>query len=145
MAKAQNSPKQPKRKATRGSWAKGKSGNPGGRPANGITFAAELRHVLSMTGPEIAKVCRIFAKDFKALPEDMDMRKMIILRWIASVMSEPTPGLLQQMIDRTDGPVPTKISGDEDAPLTIKVVYVKRNGNSSGIAGASPVTGEGKE
>ena len=121
MAQAQNSPKQPKRAPTAGSFKPGQSGNPGGRPKDGESFATVLRDLLSKDGPEIANLCKTYAKEFRQLPAGVNMRSMIALRWIVSLMAEPTTGLLQQMIDRTDGPVPSVLQGDKDKPLEVNV------------------------
>lgn len=90
-------------------FKKGESGNPGGRPKGGTSFAAVLREFLEMDGPQVAAVAGKFAQEFKALQPGLELRQMIALKWIMSIMNEPTPGLLQQLVDRTDGPVPTKI------------------------------------
>lgn len=125
--KADSSPKQTKRAATAGSFKPGVSGNPGGRARTGESFASVLRDLLSKDGPEIAKTCEVYARDFKNLPSGVNLRAVIALRWITSVLNEPTPGLIQQMIDRTDGPITSKVGGDADAPFTIRVEYVKRS------------------
>lgn len=125
--KADSSPKQTKRKPTAGSFKPGVSGNPGGRARTGESFASVLRDLLSKDGPEIAQTCEVYARDFKSLPKGVNLRAVIALRWITSVLNEPTPGLMQQLIDRVDGPVPSKVGGDEDAPFTIRVVYENRD------------------
>jgi len=117
----QNRPEQAKRKANKTSFKPGQTGNPGGRPKDGESFASVLRDLLSKDGPEIAGLCTTYAKEFRQLPKGVNMRSMIALRWIASLMADPTTGLLQQMIDRTDGPVPSVLQGDKDKPLEVNV------------------------
>lgn len=116
----QNSAKQPK-KATAGSFKPGQSGNPGGRPKDGESFASVLRDLLSKDGPEIARMCKLYAKEFAQFPEGVNMRQIVVMRWLASILNEPSTGLLQQMIDRTDGPVPSVLKGDSEAPILIKI------------------------
>lgn len=159
-AKAQNSAKQPKRKATRGSWPKGQSGNPGGRPKDGTSFASVLKHFLAMTGPQVAKVCKLYAKQFTELGDDVDLRGVVALRWIMSIIDEPTPGLLQQLVDRVDGPVPSKnehtgadggpietrdaISDDERISRIAAILgaaRARRDGQAAGGSPADPTAG----
>lgn len=137
--------KQRKRPAPKTAWKPGQSGNPGGRKKGGDSFASVLREFLGMSGPAIAGKIAFFKREFAKLPDDVDLRSLIALRWITSIMNEPTPGLMKELLDRTDGPVPTKIEGSDESPLTIKVVYVKRNGFDSGAIGAAsqPTVSEG--
>jgi len=121
MAQAQNSPKQPKRPPTAGSFKPGQSGNPGGRPKDGESFASVLRDLLSKDGQEIANLCKTYAKEFRQFPAGVNMRSMIALRWIVALLNDPTPGLLQQMVDRVDGPVPSVLQGDKEKPLEVSV------------------------
>lgn len=135
--KADSSPKQAKRAATAGSFKPGVSGNPGGRARTGESFASVLRDFLAMDGPQAAKACATYAKDMNKLPAGVNLRAMIALRWITSVLNDPTPGLVQQLIDRVDGPVPSKISGDKDDPFLIRVEYVKRSNSVDGVASST--------
>lgn len=100
-----------------------------------------MRDILSMSGPEIAKAYKHHIKEYNSFPKELTLRQLISLRWAESIINEPTPGLLQQLIDRTDGPVPTVHAGDEESPITVKVIYVRRNGG--GAAGTSPESSEG--
>ena len=110
----QNRQVKAKRKANQTSFKKGQVANPGGRPHDGVSFASVLRDFLAMDGQQIAAVCKAYASEFKKLPEGVNMRQLIALKWIMAIMNDPTPGLLQQLVDRVDGPVPTKIEGTEN-------------------------------
>jgi len=114
--------KQAKSKANQTSFKKGQSGNPGGRPRTGESFASVLREFLAMDGKQVAAICKTYAKQFNQLPEGVNLRQMIALRWLMSLVDEPSPGLLQQLVDRVDGVVPTKVEGTE---IPIRIVIDK--------------------
>lgn len=102
-------------------WKPGQSGNPKGRPREGESFAHVMREVLAMSGPEVAAAYQQRVKEYSKLPAGVTIRQLIVLRWIEAILNEPTPGLLQQMVDRVDGPVPTRVEGAEGGPVLVKI------------------------
>ena len=116
-----NRPEQKPRRLPSTAYKPGQSGNPNGRPKDGESFASVLRNLLAKDGPEIAKMCKVYAKEFSVYPAGVDMRHIVVMRWLASLLNEPSTGLLQQMIDRTDGPVPSVLKGDSESPILIKI------------------------
>lgn len=94
--------------------------NNGGRPKDGESFASIAREILSMTGPQVAETCTAFAKDMKALPENVSLRWLLTLRLVQSLINEPSPGLFEQLADRTDGPVEKK----DGTLAVVRIEYV---------------------
>lgn len=108
--------------------------NSGGRPRDGESFASIAREILSMTGPQVAETCTAFAKDMKALPENVSLRWLLTLRLVQSLINEPSPGLFEQLADRTDGPVEKK----DQALAVVRVEYVNdwRDTSTNASSGA---------
>ena len=115
-----------------------------GRPPDDATWGGTMRAIQEMTPEAIADwVSGPMADQFRKMPKGVTLKQIATMRWIALNIDEPGIGLVREWIDRTDGPVPQNIAGDPDAPLTIKVMYVKP-GNSDSTPGTASSTTEGK-
>ncbi len=86
-------------------WKPGQSGNPGGRPRNEDSLAAQLREVLAEVDEESGKTkARLLAEKYVALGLD------------GNVMA------ITAIADRVDGKPPHSVTlkGDTDAPLHVR-------------------------
>lgn len=112
----------PKRKAPPTAWKPGQSGNPGGRPKNQQSITYWLNEFGNMMPAQLAELCETYAKDLRKVKGEMSMFAHIAVRTLMAQINEPTPGLLAQILDRTEGKVQDKlqVSGDENAPLVVK-------------------------
>jgi len=116
MSEIENKP-EAKRKGNP-AWRKGgASPNPGGRPKNEVSITHWLKTWGEMSSAEAAELCVTYAKELKQVKGDLPIAAIAALRVWMTVMSEPTPGLFAQLLDRIDGPVPTKLEGGESAIL----------------------------
>jgi hypothetical protein len=108
--------------------------NNGGRPKDGESFASIAREILSMTGPQVADTCTMFADQMKVLPENVTLRWLLTLRLVQSLINEPSPGLFEQLADRTDGPVEKK----DSALAVVRIEYVNDWRDTSSDASSRP-------
>jgi hypothetical protein len=120
-AKSENTDKSDKRVAPSTAWKPGQSGNPGGRPRNEVSLTHWLREWGGMTSAQAAELCATYAKELRAAKSgEMPLAALAALRVWMTVISEPTPGLFGQLLDRMDGPVPTRLEGGE-RPVLVKL------------------------
>jgi len=111
-ANTQKTTRHPERK-TKTSWKPGcTSPNPNGRPKEGQAWTAIVREVTNLTPEEVLSVIRLdteIGKSFRNIPAKVQMKYLIALRVIASLMDEPNASLLNVLMDREDGKVADKL------------------------------------
>jgi hypothetical protein len=100
-------------------WVKGQSGNPNGAPRKGASWAEAIRWATEQTAGEI--VDRLESGELRAafarMPKKMQLKHLIVLRWLAAQMFDPSPGLAALIMDREDGKVADKI--ESNGPLVV--------------------------
>jgi len=89
-----------------GTWGKGQSGNPRGRPPKGETWRDVLSEVLGMSGNEVAEWCDLLAKDYRKVGT-VRVRDAIAARVLLALISDPSPSLFREVMERVDGLLPT--------------------------------------
>jgi hypothetical protein len=132
MDEAHNTQKTPalQRRATRGSWQPGQSGNPGGRPKAGATWAKTIIQLSEMTAEQIAdEVGRgtTLGKQFLTMPKQVPLKRLVTARILAALMFEPTPGLWAGLMERAEGRVPLAL---DVATLTLSPEQVQERINT---------------
>lgn len=98
----------------------GKSGNPEGRAAEGESWAAVIKRISNMTGPELAAWLKglQWAKMIGQLPK-VTLKELVIARVFVALVNDPTPGLFSALMERAEGKPVQPISGPEGGPLQI--------------------------
>ena len=108
-SKSQNTAKTQKRKAPPTAWQKGQSGNPGGRPKNQQSITYWLNEFGNMTPVQAGKLFKLLARELDKGGDELPVFAIVALRTLVSLMNEPTPGLIAQVLDRTEGKVADKL------------------------------------
>ena len=109
----------PKRRSKSG-WRPGQSGNPKGRPPDGQSWSAIIREISEMSPEQIARMVgndNDLGRAFLQMPRKVQMKYLIIARTIAALMFEPSKGMLDTLLERTDGKVQDKL--DVSGALTV--------------------------
>jgi len=131
MTKSQNTEKsdKPKRKAPPTAWQKGQSGNPGGRPKNEQSITYWLKEFGAMTPAQLAELCEDYAKELRKIKGNMSMFAHIAVRTLMGQINEPSPGLLAQLLDRTEGKVKDQLelTGADGGPVAITTIEVVKD------------------
>lgn len=126
---AANSAKHQKRKPTPASWKPGQSGNPKGRPSLGESYREIFSAAGNLTIGELRERYPHYGARFAAVPDDVKLKELVALSVLVGLASEPTPGMLATLLDRTDGPVEHVISlnkmSDADIAEAIKPVLAR--------------------
>ena len=96
-------------------WVKGQSGNPKGRPKNGLCITSIIKAKLS-----------------EKVPGDTQGRTWIDViaeRWLTMALKNPAH--LKELLERTEGKVPQALehSGADGREIVYKVVYDEPAGN----------------
>lgn len=60
------------------------------------------------------------AKEFGNLPKGITVKQLVIMSAIASLLREPTPGILKELIDRAEG----KVKDVVDLTVSEKIIEV---------------------
>lgn len=112
-------------------WKKGQSGNPKGAPKRGESWAEIIKYVGDLTPSEAADMSQQVAGKLRSIGDAVTLRQAVVLRVFAALMFEPQPGLLNAFMERTEGKVKDQIelSGDEEKPITIKIVRAGTRNN----------------
>ena len=122
-------------------WKPGESGNPKGAPKRGGSMAEAYEWAMSLRPEEVVEILTLngsndLARQYKQMPQGVQIKLLVALRIVASVMFEPTPGLANHVVDRTDGPVKQVIEGgDPSRPIIVKASQISDDDLASLIAG----------
>lgn len=102
----------------------GAAANPNGRPKDQASITYWLKQFAGMSPVQVAEHCEVYAKELRKHPGELPIAGVIAARMLMQQMDEPQPGVLGQVLDRTDGPVENHVTvaGDAAAPLTIRVI-----------------------
>lgn len=92
-------------------WPKGKSGNKGGRPkgSGGKSWSTIIKEVGAMKPSEAGKLMKPIAKQMAELGDKITLKEAVILRVYADLAKSANAGLLNSIMNRTDGRVPEMI------------------------------------
>jgi hypothetical protein len=104
--------------------------NLNGAPKRGASMAEAYEWAMSLRPEEVVGILTLngsndLARQYKQMPQGVQLKLLVALRIVASVMFEPSPGLINHMTDRTDGPVTEKI--ENSGKVEIVVTYADRN------------------
>ena len=83
-----------------------------GKGVNRVT--GWLRKLGAMTPAEAAKLCKAWSTELSAGGNDLTIEGMVALRLWMVLMSEPTGAILKEVLDRTEGKLPTVIKSWRD-------------------------------
>ena len=120
-------------------WKKGESGNPRGAPKRGESWVEVWTKIGNMTPQEAAEYCESVARQLKKIKEAVTLKEAVALRCYVSLLNEPSPGILNSVQDREEGTPRQSIelTGNEDKPLSFKVVETAAIRASVGVARAT--------
>jgi hypothetical protein len=101
-----------------------------GAPKRGGSMAEAYEWAMSLRPEEVVGILTLngsndLARQYKQMPQGIQLKLLVALRIVASVMFEPSPGLVNHVTDRTDGPVTEKI--EHSGEVNLIRVSVKRN------------------
>jgi len=86
--------------------------NTKGKGPNRVT--GWLRKWGAMTPVEASKLCKLWSKELAAGGNEIPIEGMVALRLWMVLMSEPTGPILKEVMDRTEGKLPTVIKSWRD-------------------------------
>jgi len=121
MTLADNSdkPKKPRGRP----FPKGVSPNPAGAPKRGQSWAELFNSIGDLTGGQVAeKAVKLWTKQFKALPEGVTLKELVVIKAYAALLDEGNARLLKEVMDRAEGKVKDQVdvtSGGNELTLTI--------------------------
>lgn len=121
-----------KKPPTTGQWKKGQSGNPAGAPKRGQSWKELIAEIGDMTGQEVAASANFLPAQFKDMPPNVTLKELVVLRVFASLINEPTPGLLTALMERVEGKVAqaVEVSGKNGEPISIIQILPPPPGDS---------------
>jgi len=103
--KSANTEKIRKKTIPKSAWKPGQSGNPGGRPKDGESWAASLKWAFNLTGEQAAQlVPPEYAKTFRLIGK-MQLRHALVLCMIGKQLFDPSGSLFNAMADREEGKI----------------------------------------
>lgn len=140
MAKSANTQKtDKKRKPPKTAWKEGQSGNPAGRPKDGESWAGVLKEIANKNAEELAEMFgnTDLGRQYRMMPKGVQMKYLVGGRVLAALMFEPTSGLFNSWMDRSDGKVPDTLNHNQKLDVTnlheiLAKVYAKRPDPDSG-------------
>lgn len=112
---------EPEREAD-GKFAKGSSGNPGGKPHGAWSPTKAMRHLLMMTPDELLAfepqtVAEQLAKEWLLRAETGDGRGAMV------------NGMMKEVLNRVDGKVPDKVEVEGSQGIQVHFTEAKRDGD----------------
>ena len=100
-----NTKKTGKRKPTPSAWKKGQSGNPHGAPKRGESWREIWDKIGNLTPKEAAEHSKVIAAQIASIGDKVTLKEAVALRVYTSLLFEPSSGLLNAVMERTDGKV----------------------------------------
>ena len=94
-----------KRKPTPSAWKKGQSGNPNGAPKRGESWREIWDKIGNLTPKEAAEHSKVIAAQIASIGDKVTLKEAVALRVYTSLLFEPSSGLLNAVMERTDGKV----------------------------------------
>jgi hypothetical protein len=88
-------------------WAKGKSGNPGGRKKNAVSLTAIARDYLALEPKAIGSQLKTLASRYNQLGGGATMAQYIMGSFLLALANDPQPGNMRELWRRIDGEVVT--------------------------------------
>jgi len=119
-----NTSKSGKRKP-KTAWKKGQSGNPKGAPKRGESWAEVWTKIGNMTPAEAAAYAKEVAGQLAKIKSTLTLKEAVALRVFLSLMNEPTAGILNAIMDRTDGRPAQPVIGADGGPINVIVEYAE--------------------
>lgn len=95
-----------------GSWKKGQSGNPKGRPKDGESWSAIIADVGNMYSADLLAFIGSetdLGKAINEYPKNVQLKYLVVARVFSALMFEPTSGLLKEFMDRLEGKVAERV------------------------------------
>lgn len=93
-------------------WKPGESGNPAGRPKNGTSWSEIFKEVGEQYPEEVTELFGTHSslgKKYAKYTKGVQMKYQVAYRVVTELMSEPTPGLLKEILDRIEGKVKDRL------------------------------------
>lgn len=109
-------------------FVKGQSGNPKGRPKTGQSWGEIAKEIGDQYPEEVAAmfgINTVMGRAFSTFPKNVQIKYSVFYRVIISLMNEPTPGLLKELLDRIEGKVisPVDVTSNGKDVTNTKEVY----------------------
>jgi len=86
-------------------FKKGQSGNPNGAPKRGESWRKIWDKIGNLTPKEAAEHSRVIAAQIASIGDRVTLKEAVALRVYTSLLFEPSSGLLNAVVERTDGKV----------------------------------------
>lgn len=105
-SRAKKSTKKETKSSNPSHWKKGQSGNPKGRPKDGMSWAHVIKELGDMTSAEIIQLVgptSDIGRKLKKLPKGVQMKYIVGARAFATLATTVQHGLFTAIMDRTEG------------------------------------------
>jgi hypothetical protein len=102
-----------KRRIPKNAWKPGYCPNPGGRPKNEATWRGIINEMMDMSPDDIARLVgkdNDLGRSLLMLPRNVQMKYLIVARLLSAIMFEPTHGLVNALMDRSEGKVADNVN-----------------------------------